>query len=90
MYTGQYYLRELRHPTVAIQHYISLHSYAQAQLLVPHTVIRQRHALSVAGPTAWNGLPVALHLTPVGHSALFLSGLKTTMFDRSWAGSAPE
>jgi len=44
----------------------------------------------VAGPTAWNGLPVALRLAPVAHSALFLSSLKTTLFDRGWAGSAPE
>src|SRR6218665_1463542 len=47
-------------------------------------------AFSVAGPTAWNGLLVALRLTPVAHSPLFLSGLKTTLFDRGWAGSAPE
>src|SRR6218665_3574592 len=43
------------------------------------TVIRQRRAFSVAGPTAWNGLPVALRLTPVAHSALFLYSLKTTL-----------
>ena len=62
--------------TVAIQHRISLRSSAQVQLLVlrTRTVIR---VFSVAGPTAWNGLPIALHLKPVGHSALFLSGLKT-------------
>src|SRR6218665_3281205 len=45
-------------------------------------------AFSVSGPMAWNGLPVALRLTPVGHVALFLSGLKTKLLDRSWAGSA--
>jgi len=45
---------------------------------------------AVAGSTAWNGLPVALRLTPVTHSALFLSSLKTTLFDRRWAGSASE
>ena len=33
---------------------------------------------------------VALRLTPVAHSALFLPSLKTTLFDRGWAGSAPE
>ena len=54
------------------------------------TVIRQRRAFSVTGPAAWNGLPVALCLTPVAHSALLLSSLKTTLFDRGWAGSAPE
>src|SRR6218665_1391966 len=71
---------------------ISLRSSAQAELLVPRTrtVIRQCRAFSVAGPTAWNGLPVALRLTPAAHSALFLSSLKTTLFDRGWTGSAPE
>src|SRR6218665_921646 len=54
------------------------------------TVVRQRRAFSVAGPTALNGLLVALHLTPVAHSALFLSSLKTTLFDHGWAGSVPE
>ena len=44
----------------------------------------------MAGPTAWNGLPVAPLLTPVAHSALFLSSLKTTLFDRGWARSAQE
>src|SRR6218665_2017305 len=86
------YLRELCCSTVTIQRRISLRSSAQAEFLVPRTrtVIRQRRAFSVAGPTAWNGLPVALRLTPVAHSALFLSSLKTTLFDRGWAGSAPE
>src|SRR6218665_2991070 len=86
------YLREQCCHTVTIELCISLRSLAQAELPVPRswTVIRQRHAFSVAGPTAWNGLPVALRLTPVTHSALFLSGLKTTLFDRGWAGSAPE
>jgi len=75
------YLRELCWSTVTIQRRISLRCSAQAVLLVPRTwtVIRQRRAFSVAGPTAWNGLPVALHLTPVAHSALFLSSLKTTL-----------
>ena len=83
---------ELCCSTVTIQRRISLRSSAKAELLVPRTrtVIRQRRAFSVAaGPTTWNGLPVALHLTPVAHSALFLSSLKTTLFDRGWAGSAP-
>jgi len=31
-----------------------------------------------------------LEMKPVGQSALFLSGLKTTLFDRSWAGSTLE
>ena len=69
---------------------ISLCSSAQAELLVPHMRIVIRRAFSMAGPTAWNGRPVALRLTPVAHSSLFLSGLKTTLFDRGWAGSAPE
>ena len=86
------YIRELCSSTVTIQRRISLRSSAQAELLVPRTrtVIRQRRAFSVAGSTAWNGLPVVLHLTPVAHYALFLSTLKTTLFDWGWARSAPE
>jgi len=78
------YLRKLCCPIVAIQCRTSLCSSVQAQLLVPYTrtVIQQCRALSVAGPTAWNGLPVALRLMLVGHSALFLSGLKTSLFER--------
>ena len=86
------YLRELCFPAVATEHRISMRSSVQAQLLVlcSRTLIRQHLAFLVTGPTAWNGLPVALHLTPVAHSALLLSSLKTTLFDRGWAGSAPE
>src|SRR6218665_707074 len=86
------YLREICCSTVTIQLRISLRSSAQLELLVPRTrtVIRQRRAFSVAGPTAWNGLLVALRLTPVAQSALFLSSLKTTLFDRGWVVSAPE
>src|SRR6218665_222595 len=85
------YLREQCCPTVT-ERCISLRSSVQAELLVPcsRTVIRQHRAFSVAGLTAWNVLPVALRLTPVAHSALFLAGLKTTLFDRGWAGSTPE
>jgi len=91
------YLRKLCCPIVTVQRRVSLRSSAPAELLVPRkrtvrpmSVIRQRRALSVAGPTAWNGLLIALLLTPVDHSVLFLSGLKTTLFDRGWAGSAHE
>src|SRR6218665_2796168 len=86
------YLRELCCSTVTIQRRISLRSCAQAEVLDRRmrTFIRQRSVFSVAGPTAWNGLPVALRLPPVAHSALFLYSLKTTLFDRGWAGSAPE
>src|SRR6218665_948585 len=45
-------------------------------------------AFSVSGPLAWIGLPVALRLTPLCHFALFLSGLKTKLLERAWAGSA--
>src|SRR6218665_1993006 len=70
-----HYLREHCCPTAAIKRRISLRSSGQAELLVPRT---------------WNGLPVALRLTPMAHSALFLSGLMTTLFARGLAGSAPE
>ena len=44
------------------------------KLLVPRsrTVIRQRRAFSVAGPKAWNGLPVVLRLMP-GAPRLYFS-----------------
>src|SRR6218665_1164993 len=86
---ASFYFRELCCSTVTIQRRISLRSSAQAELLVPRTrtVIPQRRAFSVAGPTAWNGLPVALRLTPVAHSALFLSRLKTTLFHRTGLGA---
>src|SRR6218665_2461701 len=76
------YLRELCCSTVTIQRRISLRSSVQAELLVSRTraVIRQRRAFSVAGPTAWNGLPVALRLTPVAHSALFFLVLRPHCF----------
>src|SRR6218665_3165789 len=86
------YLREHCCPTVVIHRRTSLRSSAQAEAWVSRTrtVIRQRRAFSVAGTTAWNGLPVALRVTPVAHSVLFLSSLKTTLFDLGWAGSAHE
>src|SRR6218665_2035218 len=65
-------------PAGTIERSISLRSFAQAELLVPRsrTVIRQRRDFSaMAGSTALNGLPVALRLTPVAHSAIFLSAL---------------
>jgi len=51
----------------------------QAELLVPcmWTVIWQRHTFSVTGPMAWNGLAVALRLTPMSDSAPFFCGLNT-------------
>jgi len=86
------YLRELCCPTVAVPRRVSLRSAVQAEFLVPRarTAIRQRRAFSVAGPVTWNGLPVALRLTRITHSAQFFSALKTVLFDRGWAGSAPE
>ena len=86
------YLRELCCPTTHTQRRCSLRSAAQAELLAPRarTVIRQRRAFSVAGPMTWNGLPVTLRQIPAGHSVSFFSALKTVLFDRGWAGSAPE
>ena len=62
-------LRELCCPTAAIP----LRSFAQLVLIRRSPVIRQCHSFSVADPTAWKvGLRVALRLTPLGYSALFL------------------
>jgi hypothetical protein len=86
------YLRELCCSTTSIQRRCFLRSAAQAELIVPRarTAIRQPRAFSVAGPSTWNGLPTMLRLTPAGHSASFLTSLKTVLFDRGWAGSASE
>ena len=85
------YLRELCCSTVTIQRRISLRSSAQAQLLVP---VRGLVSDS-AEPSLWLVLRLGMvsRLRCVWHqwhTALFLSSLKTTLFDRGWAGSAPE
>ena len=43
------------------------------------------HALSVAGPATWNGLPTTLHQITVDHSTCLFSTLKTVLFDQGWA-----
>src|SRR6218665_905967 len=77
------YLRELCCSTVTIQHRVSLRTSAQAQLRVPGRRLLSDSATPFGG---WsNGLEhisVALHL--------FFSSLKTTLFDRGWAGSGPQ
>lgn len=86
------YLRELCCSTLNVQRRGSLRSSSQVELIVPHsrTSMRQHRAFSVAGPAAWNGLPVALRQVPRGHSTLFYGKLKTVLFSRGWVGSAPE
>ena len=54
--------------------------------LTSRTATRKRHALFVAGPATWNGLPVTLHQITVDHSNSFLSALKTVMFDEAGLG----
>src|SRR6218665_770806 len=62
---------------------IIMHIASHCALLCKHSNWSSIHellsdsAFSVSGPMAWNGLPVALRLTPLGHFALFLYGLKT-------------
>ena len=78
----------LLHCYYSASYLITLFS-AQAELLVPRTltVIRQRRAFSVAGPTASNGLKVVLRPTPVANSALFLTSLKTTFLTEVGLGA---
>jgi len=72
----------------------NIHIASHCALLCKHSNWSPIHGLlsacafSVSGPMAWNGIPVALRLTSVGHSALLISGLKTKLFDRGFAGSA--
>src|SRR5688572_26108968 len=79
-------------PTSGVQRRSALRSANQAELLVPRsrTTIKQRRSFSVAGPTTWNGLPVALRLVPRGHTTTFFVNLKTVLFSRGWTGSASE
>src|SRR5678815_4372213 len=86
------YLRELCCSTSGVQRRSALRSANQAELLVPRsrTTIKQRRSFSVAGPTTWNGLPVALRLVPRGHTTTFFVNLKTVLFSRGWTGSASE
>lgn len=86
------YLPELSCFTVAVLRRGSLHWAVQAELLVPNArnATWQRFALSMVCLATWNGLPVAPRITPIVDPALFLSGLKTVLFDRGLAGSAPE
>ena len=61
-------------------------------LFVPiaRTSTRQTRAFSVVGPSALNGLPLALRLLPRVHSDAFYSSLKTLPFSRARVGSASE
>src|SRR6218665_3171466 len=79
------YLRELCFSTVTWEYLITLFCPGGVADSRMRTVNRQRRAFSVAGPTAWNGLPVALRLTPVAHSAPFLSRLNDPLFYPGWA-----
>src|SRR5688572_26806833 len=86
------YLRELCCSTSGVQRRSALRSANQAELLVPRsrTTIKQRSSFSVAGPTTWNWIPVALRLVPRGHTTTFFVNLKTVLFSRGWTGSASE
>jgi len=57
-------------------------------LLVP--LPRRAGALSVVGPLAWNGLPLALRSLPRLFPQKFLRQLKTTLFGGAVVGSASE
>jgi len=62
------------------------------ELLVPRArlAIIQRGAFSVAGPSAWNDLPVEHHSLQMSHSSKFYISLKSFFFGRNCAWSAPE
>src|SRR6218665_3046332 len=70
----------------------SLRSASRGDYLIPrsYTAIKQNRAYSAAGPSIWNGLPFKLRSLPREFSSSFYSLLKTFLFARAWARSAPE
>src|SRR5688572_20475812 len=76
------YLQELCCCTLNIHRHGSLRSSRRAELIVPRSriSIMQRRAFSVAGPAAWNALPVALRLMPGACPSAFYTSLKTLLF----------
>ena len=62
------------------------------QLLVPRakTATRQRRALSIVGPSTWNGLPLEIRILPKNDESAFCRLLKTDLYRRGWAGGASE
>src|SRR6218665_3166548 len=86
------YLRELCFPLHSAMSSRSLRSSQQGLLLVPfaRTSTKQSRALSVVGPSIWNGLPSQLRIFPRALSPAFLSQLKTALFSRAGVGSASE
>src|SRR6218665_2836330 len=70
----------------------SLRSASRGDFVVPHarTAIKQHKAFSIAGPSVWNSLPSEIRSLPRDLSSSFHKRLKTFIFVRAWAGSAPE
>src|SRR6218665_3496186 len=86
------YLRDLCYPTLGTRGCSSLRSMEWGVLFVlfARTSTRQTRAFSVASPSVWNGLPLALQLLPWVHSDTFYSSLKTALFSYARVGSASE
>src|SRR6218665_926342 len=84
--------KDLCHPTPAPRGCSSLRSSEQGLLFVPfaRTSTTQARALSVVGPSVWNGLPLSQRLLPRILSDTFYSSLKTLLFSRARVGSAAE
>jgi len=70
----------------------SLRSASRGDFVVLHacTAIKQHRVFSIAGPSAWNGLPSELRSLPRDLSSSFYKLLKTFIFTWAWAGSASE
>src|SRR6218665_3516957 len=86
------YLRDLCFPTPGTRGRSSLRSLEHGLLFVPfaRTSTTQARPFSLAGPSVWNGLPLAQRLLPRILSHTFYSNLKTLLFSRARIGSASE
>jgi len=76
-------MKELCVPVTTVATRSALHSAARGDLLVPHTRRQLRNrAFSVAGPTAWNSLPLDIQTAPT--PSTFKNLLKTHRFSLSY------
>src|SRR6218665_1620387 len=67
----------------------ALHFSVSGQLLAPRatTATRQRRALSIVGPSTWNGLLLEVRLLPKNNESVFYRLLKTDLYCYGRAGA---
>src|SRR6218665_102169 len=76
------YLCKLCRPVSGLPVRRALRSSVTGQLLLTHakTATRQRRALSIVGPSTWNGLPLEIRLLTKNNESAFCRLLKTDLY----------